>query len=225
MPCLIMLKSFRFAVREPHAKTKASQFVNNQLPETPSAEETPFQHTAPIVRLDGGLVGNGSQGLGAVLLEGDLSCVAGQGSLTLDLDGGALSLGLGLQRGVLLDSAQETLPGARGLDVLNAEVDALLDVSVLDLLVDDDTDSGLGDVVDDTSLAVVDLVGHTVIRNILSGSDRLVRVVASVGSSGARGYFDLPLLDGTVGLDVHNVTNAMSSVRSRSILYVSSSRL
>lgn len=44
--------------------------------------------------------------------------------------------------------------------MLDSEVDALLDVPVLDLLVDDDADCAPSDVIDDTSLAVVNFMGH-----------------------------------------------------------------
>lgn len=85
----------------------------------------------------------------------------GHGGLPLEESGLALGLGLLSELLVLLDSAEETLSGSRGLDVLDADVDSLLEVSVLDLLVDDDADGGLGDVVDDAGLTVVDLEGKT----------------------------------------------------------------
>lgn len=44
--------------------------------------------------------------------------------------------------------------------MLNSQVHSLLEVSVADLLVDDDSDGGSGHVVDNARLAVVDLVGH-----------------------------------------------------------------
>lgn len=141
-------KSFRAERDEPHAKRNQTRQV--------------YHHSDPKSTLDGGLVGDGGNGLGLVVNNGDGASLTGLKGLALELDGLALSLGLLLELGVLLDTAEETLAGAGRLDVLDADVDALLDVAVLHLLVDDDADSGLGDVVDDTSLAVVDLVGHTV---------------------------------------------------------------
>ena len=44
--------------------------------------------------------------------------------------------------------------------MLNPHVDTLFDVAVADAFVDDDTDGGFGYVVDNTSFAVVDFVGH-----------------------------------------------------------------
>lgn len=48
--------------------------------------------------------------------------------------------------------------------MLDSEVDALLDVPVLDLLVYDNTNCALCNIVDDSSFAMVDLVWHTVDR-------------------------------------------------------------
>lgn len=48
--------------------------------------------------------------------------------------------------------------------MLDPGVDALLHISVSDALVDNDSDGGLGHVVDNTGLAVVDLVWHTMKR-------------------------------------------------------------
>jgi len=76
---------------------------------------------------------------------------------------GTLGLRLLLQLGVLLDSSDELLSRSGQGNVLDSEVDSLLDVSVLDLLVDNDTDSTLRDVVDDASLSVVNLVGHSLL--------------------------------------------------------------
>ena len=44
--------------------------------------------------------------------------------------------------------------------MLDADVDPLFEIAVANLLVDDDADGGLGHVVDNARLAVVDFVGH-----------------------------------------------------------------
>lgn len=112
--------------------------------------------------LDSSLVGERSEGLRGVVTQRNCSGITGTEGLSLDGDGLASGLGLLLRLSVGLHSLQEILSRSGRLDVLDSDVDSLLDVSVLDLLVDDDTDSGLGDVVDDTSLSVVDLEGHTI---------------------------------------------------------------
>lgn len=79
----------------------------------------------------------------------------------------ALALRLLLSGRIALDSAEELLAGAGQRNVLDSDVDALLDVAVSDLLVDDDTNCVLGYVVDDAGFAVVDLEGHAIVRGKL----------------------------------------------------------
>jgi hypothetical protein len=100
--------------------------------------------------------------LGEVGVRVDNAGFTGLDGLSLQVKVSASLLSLTLLDGVLLDTVDELLTGARVNDVLDANVDTLLEVTVADTLVDDDTDGGLGHVVDDTGLAVVQLVGQTV---------------------------------------------------------------
>lgn len=122
------------------------------------------------------LVGEGSNEDGEVVLGGDKVSGTGTSRLSLQLNKGTSGLGLGTLLAVVLDTGQKVETALGGLDVLNADTDTLLDLTVTNGLVDNDTEGTLGDVEDDTSLAMVELVGHT-------------------------------LLDGTVGLDVNEVTD------------------
>lgn len=128
-----------------------------------------FPPTAPAkLRLDGGLVWDGGNGLGKVVLGADGALLTGLDGLPLQVNVGALFPGLALLLGVGLDTVDELGSALGVVDVLDANVHTLLDKAVADLLVDDDTEGGLGDVVDDTGLSVVDLVGHTAVEEIKS---------------------------------------------------------
>ena len=145
-----------------------------------------------------GVVGNGLQALGLVLLARDGVSLTGLHCLALKEDGLALGLCGLLGCGVGLDTGEELVARARVADVLDADVDALLDVAVSDLAVEDDSNGRLGHVVDDTGLAVVDLVRHTV---------RVVRrfsiFFCSILSCHA------PFLDRSVRNNVHNITGSV----------------
>lgn len=145
---LVHPKTLHFALR-----LNAKSTHGWQNPETPNNR---IDHS---IRLDVGVVRDGSDGLGGNTLD-DVS-LTGHAGLTLQVEVDALLLGLALLLGVLLDTLDEVLTGTGVLDVLDADVDALLHVAVADNLVEEDTDGGLGHVVDDTGLSVESLVGHT----------------------------------------------------------------
>lgn len=83
-------------------------------------------------------------------------------SLQADLDTGGL--GFLLLDLVGLDTVKEILSALGGLDVLNADGDTLGEDPSSDTLVDNNTKSTLGNVEDTSGLAVVGLVGHTLLE-------------------------------------------------------------
>ena len=114
-------------------------------------------------------------------------------------------LGGSLGGGVGLDSVEEIISTFRVLDVLDSEVHSLLHVSVSDDLVDNDSDSSSGDVVDDS--------GSTKAINISSG---IVRIAAEVGDDGPVVVLvrHTLLLSG-VGLDVDDISDLVDSEEGR----------
>jgi len=83
--------------------------------------------------------------------------------LSLEVQLASVLLRLRLLLGIALHTAQEVLARATATDMFDADVDALLEVSVTDWLVEDDTDGRFGDVVDDARLSVVVLVRHALL--------------------------------------------------------------
>ena len=103
---------------------------------------------------DGGLVRNGRERLRRVVLGGDGVCGGGEDGEALEVYALALCLCLCVELAVALDAVDELLPALGVPDVLNTDVYSLLDVSVANNLVDDDTNGTGGDVVDDTSATI-----------------------------------------------------------------------
>jgi len=147
-------------------------------------------------------VGNGLDG-GNILsvLAGGGKEVSGTGllgaALEVDLDSSLCGLGLGSLVGNL---AGKDLLLALGLaDVLDADVDALLEDAAIDELVHANTDSGLGNVEDDTGAAVVVLVGHTLVDGGISED---VNVVTDLDGHHVLGEVDGSLLPEFLGKHV-----------------------
>ncbi len=128
--------------------------------------------------LDEGFIRNRGDGLRLVASSGNETGRLWTEGLSLQLNKLALSLGILQSSSVFLDTTEEICSALGVLNVFNTDIDTLFHITVSDLLVEDDTDGGLGDVVDDTSLALVVLVRHT-------------------------------LLDGTVDIDVDDITNTV----------------
>lgn len=115
-------------------------------------------------RLDSCLVWDRGDSLWEVSLSGDDTIFTGLNWLPLQVKVGTLLLGRPLLLRVTLDTVDELSSTLGVVDMLDADVDTLLNEAVSDFLVDDNAKGGLCDVVDDTGLSVVDLVGHTVRR-------------------------------------------------------------
>ena len=95
---------------------------------------------------------------GLVLLgRNKVTGLGGRGK-ALQVEGGALGLGLLLQLKVLLDALQEVVTALGVVHVLDADVDALLDVAVAHTLVHDEANGRLGHVVHDGRLSAKTLV-------------------------------------------------------------------
>ena len=129
---------------------------------------TPNNHTPTksfIFRagsLDVSVVGDGGDSLGSVAGSADQVALTGTNGLALQVHMDALFLGLALLQGILLDTVDELLAGAGVLDVLDADANALLEVAVVDALVEEDADRRLGDIVDNTSLPMINFMRHAV---------------------------------------------------------------
>ena len=107
----------------------------------PSQQPQPHFPFTTHTTLNRRLVRNWRDTLRVVVLRGDCPCFPGHRGLALQMHVYTLGLRLLHLPGVLLNTRQEVFTRAGQADVLDADVNALLDVAIADLLVEDDADS------------------------------------------------------------------------------------
>jgi hypothetical protein len=134
-------------------KHEATTILNPAKPTIKTPHKQPQQQ-----RSDSSLIRYRRDALRLVVLSAHCPGLPRLNSLALQVHVCALLLGLAHLGSVVLHAPEELVAGAGVVDVLNADVDALFDVTVADLLVKDYADGGFGDVVDNTGLAVEVLV-------------------------------------------------------------------
>jgi len=130
----------------------------------PAIRLTIILHPIMSSPLDGSVVSDWRNALWCVVLCADCPGLSWHHWLSLQVDVDTVGLRLLLECCVALDTSKELVSRSRLADVLNSDVDALLDVSVSDLTVQDDSNGGLGDIVDNTGLAVIHFVWHTLLN-------------------------------------------------------------
>jgi hypothetical protein len=132
----------------------------------------------------------------------DIDFLLRSGSLRLSLGGDLDSslFGLGLLDLVLLDSLEESQSGVGVSQMLDSHVDFLHQLSLLDLLLDDHTDSSRVDVEDFSGSSVVELVGHSLVNGSVNDDIDVVsffvllQIVAdSHGAVSSEGLFEFML--------------------------------
>jgi hypothetical protein len=87
------------------------------------------------------------------------------------------SLGLLLLQLVRLDTVQKIGTALAVGDVLNTDGDPLSDNATLDPLVDNDTNGLLGHVENTTSLAMIRLVGHTLLESAITLKEIIIIII------------------------------------------------
>lgn len=106
----------------------------------------------------------------------------GSSGLSIDsLDGneGTGSLGLTLNSIVLVDTIDEGSARSGHADVLNTDMESLGNDTATNLLVYDNTDRVLGNIIDDTGLSVVELVGHTLLDGTVSDNINVISLLVT----------------------------------------------